>query len=194
MPAKKRNAGSSRRATASNATKGARKTASSAPQSAETTTKPSVGRPSDYKPEFAEKAFKLCLLGAKDSEIADILGVSESTLNLWKQEHVEFSESMLAGKDEADAAIAHSLYHRAKGYSHAAVKIMQDKGAVIVEPYTEHYPPDTAAASLWLRNRQPARWRDKIDHELAGKDGGPIKTEGTVTLKPDEAYLRMLGK
>ena len=22
-------------------------------------------------------------------------------------------------------------------------------------PYTAHYPPDTQAASLWLRNRQP---------------------------------------
>jgi hypothetical protein len=27
--------------------------------------------------------------------------------------------------------------------------------------YTEHYPPDTGAASLWLRNRQPEKWRDK---------------------------------
>jgi hypothetical protein len=30
------------------------------------------------------------------------------------------------------------------------------------------YPPDTAAASLWLRNRQPAKWRDKTDVEHSG--------------------------
>jgi hypothetical protein len=29
--------------------------------------------------------------------------------------------------------------------------------APVNAPYTEHYPPDTQAASLWLRNRQPAR-------------------------------------
>jgi hypothetical protein len=36
---------------------------------------------------------------------------------------------------------------------------------------TSHaYPPDTTAASLWLRNRQPHRWRDK--HEIDVADAG----------------------
>ncbi|WP_295448053.1 hypothetical protein [uncultured Thiodictyon sp.] len=30
---------------------------------------------------------------------------------------------------------------------------------------SKHYPPDTAAASLWLRNRQPALWWDKVEIE-----------------------------
>lgn len=33
---------------------------------------------------------------------------------------------------------------------------------------------------------------DKQTVELTGKDGGPIKTESTVTMTPDEAYRRML--
>ena len=40
----------------------------------------------------------------------------------------------------------------------ARVKIMPD-GRMIT--YTEHFPPDTAAAFIWLKNRQPHRWRDK---------------------------------
>jgi hypothetical protein len=44
-----------------------------------------------------------------------------------------------------------------------AVKIFMPAGAAapVYAPYTEHYPPDTTAASLWLRNRQPSKWRDR---------------------------------
>ncbi len=38
----------------------------------------------------------------------------------------------------------------------------------IVVPYTEHYPPDTAAAFIWLKNRQKQTWRDR--HEIAVTD------------------------
>jgi hypothetical protein len=82
-----------------------------------------VGRPSSYVARYAEQAYKLCLLGATDKEMADIFGISESTLNLWKQVHPEFSESITRGKHDADANVAERLYQRAMGYSHEAVKI-----------------------------------------------------------------------
>jgi len=28
---------------------------------------------------------------------------------------------------------------------------------------TKHYPPETGAAFLWLKNRQPKKWKDKIE-------------------------------
>ena len=43
-----------------------------------------IGRPSAYKTEYVDKAYKLCLLGATDKQMADISGVAESTFNLWK--------------------------------------------------------------------------------------------------------------
>ena len=35
-------------------------------------------------------------------------------------------------------------------------------------PYREHVPPDTTAAIFWLKNRDPARWRDawQVEHSL----------------------------
>lgn len=133
-----------------------------------------VGRPSAFRESYCEQARKLCLLGATDNEMADFFGVSESTLQLWKTVHPEFSESITQGKHFADANVASRLYERAMGYSHDAVKIFQVDGAPLIVPYTEHYPPDTPAASLWLRNRQPARWRDKTDHEHTGPNGTPL--------------------
>lgn len=121
------------------------------------------GRPSLYRPEYPEQARKLSLLGLTDVEMAKYFDVSEQTFNAWKKAHPEFLESLKAGKENADSNVAASLYHRACGYSHPAVKIMQYEGVPIEVPYIEHYPPDTAAAFIWLKNRQPGRWRDKPD-------------------------------
>jgi len=43
-----------------------------------------VGRPTDYKEDFNEQAYKLCLLGAIDKDLADFFDIAESTLNEWK--------------------------------------------------------------------------------------------------------------
>lgn len=135
------------------------------------------GRPSKYNAAYADQARKLCLLGATDSEMADFFGVNEDTVHEWKKIHPEFSESITRGKLSADANVAERLYERAIGYSHEAVKIFMPQGAPgpVYAPYTEHFPPDTQAASLWLRNRQPAKWRDKVVQEITGKDGGPVE-------------------
>lgn len=119
------------------------------------------GRPTRYKSEYADMAYKIALLGCTDEELGEVFGVSEQTINNWKSRHKEFSLALTRGKMLADAEVAEKLFHRAKGYSHEAVKIFNQQGEEMIVPYTEHYPPDTQAASLWLRNRQPAKWRDK---------------------------------
>lgn len=114
------------------------------------------------------------MLGATDVELAGFFGVNPDTINAWKRKHPEFSVSIKQGREYADANVADRLYNRALGYSHESVKIFMPSGAdePVYAPFTEHYPPDTQAASLWLRNRQPAKWRDRVEH--TGADGGPI--------------------
>lgn len=126
------------------------------------------GRPSKYKPEYSAQAYKLCLLGATDKDLAKFFEVEESTLNNWKKDHPEFLESIKEGKDQADAVVAQSLFHRATGYSHKDVDIRMYKGKIVTTPLTKHYPPDSTAAIFWLKNRQPEKWRDKqeIKHSL----------------------------
>jgi transposase-like protein len=130
-----------------------------------------AGRPSKYEPELCEQAYKLYLLKATDEEVADFFGVVVATIFNWRNEHPEFLEATTRGKIQADAEVAEKLRERALGYSHEAVKIFMPAGATepVYAKYIEHYPPDTQAASLWLRNRQPEKWRDKSDTELSGK-------------------------
>jgi hypothetical protein len=126
------------------------------------------GRPTKFKDEMNEQAFKLCLLGAKDAQLANFFGINEDTLNEWKKTKPGFSESLKAGKDEADAAVAASLYHKALGYEHQAVKIVADAktGAEHIVEYIERYAPDTTAAIFWLKNRQKEQWRDKTENDI----------------------------
>jgi len=128
------------------------------------------GRPTDYREDYPEKAYKLCLLGATDKQLADFFEVSEQTINAWKKAHPAFFESLKRGKDEADANVANSLYRRALGYSHDAVKIVANANTKEehIVPYTEHYPPDTTACIFWLKNRQKSNWRDKTEQEHSG--------------------------
>jgi len=127
-----------------------------------------MARPSKYKPEFIEKAIALCTQGATDRELAEFFHVSESTLNLWKLEHPEFSEALKMAKEIADDRVVNSLYRRALGYSHDSVHVSNFQGMVTLTPIVEHYPPDTVAAIFWLKNRRPAEWRDVKAVEHSG--------------------------
>jgi hypothetical protein len=128
-----------------------------------------VGRPTKYDSKYAEQAYKLCLLGSTDAELANFFEVTESTINEWKLNFPEFSESIKRGKVTADAEVAESLYKRAKGYKVDSVKVFQFQGEPIVVPVVEEISPDTGACMAWLKNRQKAKWRDKQEVELSGE-------------------------
>ena len=145
----------------------------------------SVGRPSSYKPEYNELVYKLCLLGATDKEIANILHVNELTINRWKKSEPEFCKSLKSGKEIADTNVAESLYNRALGYSHPEDKIFNNNGEALIVKTIKHYPPDTTAAIFWLKNRQPDKWRDR--KEFTGKGGEPIEHKVDHAINSDTA-------
>lgn len=75
------------------------------------------GRSSLFKEEYAEQAYKLCLLGSTDKEIAGFFNISERTLNNWKIQHEVFLQSLKKGKLIADANVAERLYTSSIGYT-----------------------------------------------------------------------------
>lgn len=138
-----------------------------------------MGRPSKYDPDYARQAKQICALGATDKELADFFQVSVSTLNLWKIEHSEFSESLKLGKEPADNRVKQALYHRALGYSHPEDDIKQVNGGIVITPTIKHYPPDTTACIFWLKNRLPEEFRANPE---PGDDDyvAPVKIEVSV--------------
>jgi hypothetical protein len=77
-----------------------------------------------------------------------------------------FREEMVAGKAKINAKIGQTLAQKALG-------------------------GDTAAMIWWSKSQM--RFREKVELEHTGADGGPIKSENTVVLDPSEAYKRLLG-
>ncbi|AYP69033.1 hypothetical protein [Acinetobacter phage vB_AbaM_IME512] len=126
-----------------------------------------VGRPTKYKEEYNEQAYKLCLLGHTDEELAQFFEVDVSTIHRWKHDHPDFCDSIKKGKEIADGNVVASLYHRAIGYQAPDIDIKMYEGEIIETPYIKHYPPDATSAIFWLKNRQPKKWRDKqvTEHE-----------------------------
>lgn len=154
-----------------------------------------MARQSSYKAEYEEQVYKLALLGLKDAEIAKFFCVRESTLNYWKQKYPLFLESLKKGKFDADGEVVKALYNRAIGASikvEQAIKVKEvfynDKGKkykekekVEVVELTQEVPPDTTACIYWLKNRQPDKWRDKVEH---------LVSENTESTQ--EAFLKHL--
>lgn len=142
------------------------------------------GRPTKYQEAFNKQAFKLCLLGSSNKELAHFFEVNEDTIYEWIKTYPEFSEALKKGKDEADANVANRLYKRALGYSHKEDDIKVVDKQIVITPTKKHYPPDTTAAIFWLKNRQSQKWRDKqeVDHTTKGEAFAP-----QIIVKPKDA-------
>jgi hypothetical protein len=135
-----------------------------------------MGRPSEFKPEFAKQVEKLALLGATDQEIADFFEIDVRTVYRWKHDHPEFCQALKAGKDVADERVERSLYQKAIGYEQDEVKIFMpaQAEAPVYAPYRAKIAPDTTAAIFWLKNRRSQDWRDVSRQEQTGEGGGPV--------------------
>jgi transposase-like protein len=137
------------------------------------------GAPTKYKASFAKQAYKLCLLGATMSELADFFNVSESTIYQWVKDYRRFSEALKGGKMKADAEVANSLYRRSTGYKFKETTFekigtkeeTKDEKTITVDLFKtkvveKELAPDVGAITMWLKNRQRAIWRDRFDFSM----------------------------
>ena len=124
-----------------------------------------MGRPTLYKPEYAELAHNYCLLGATNDELAGFFNVAPRTVDYWLSVHAEFATAVRNGRAAADAGIARKLYRRADGYDYTAEKIFVYRGEVIRADQKVHIPPDVGACIFWLRNRRRQDWGERARPE-----------------------------
>ena len=133
----------------------------------------SVGAPTRYRPEVAELTRRYVRMGASAKMIAAHLGVSMAAFMEWTKVYPEINSALNSERLAADEQVASALFNKAVGFKRKAVKAMQHNGQVVLAEYEEQVAPDTAAAFIWLKNRQPELWKDR--HEVTGADGKPIE-------------------
>lgn len=136
---------------------------------------PGGGAQSMYTPKMLKQVEMACRAGFTDAEIADLLGVTEQTINNWKHEQEEFGLVLKKAKaDYDDGIVEHALRKRALGF-HRTVERTTKDGVVAC---MEEVPPDTTACIFWLKNRKPKEWRDKqeLEHSQQGPMVAVLKT------------------
>lgn len=146
------------------------------------------GRPSKFEDISIDmnQIETLAAMGLTANEMSDFLGICQDTFYRWIKIHDEFSEAIKRGRIKADTKVIEALYKRATGYEHDEDKIFFHEGEPVVVPTTKHYPPDTAAAFIWLKNRRG--WKDKVEMkaevtETPAIDFSKLSTEKLKLLK-----------
>ena len=114
------------------------------------------GRPTRYRPSFAEEARTACARGACDKGLARRFSVNVATIYRWRHRHPAFAEAMATGKRDADDRVEQALYQRAVGFEYRH------------DPRRHRVLADPRAALQWLRIRRPEQWRVKPRSADAG--------------------------
>lgn len=133
------------------------------------------GRPVKFNEKLAARIIALASVSSPkpltEDEISEAVGISRSTLALWKGKYEGFSDAIEGAKSVADEMVEIGLWQRAVGYQHKAIKHFFDSESlqIVTAEYIEQYPPDTSAAKFWLQNRRSRRWRDVQKHEHSGR-------------------------
>ncbi len=142
------------------------------------------GRKTLFKDFMFKEGVKLALHGFTIEEIAQFWEVGVTTLRRWIDKHPAFRTSLKRAKIEADLKVEKGLYKRACGfnftektYERILIKIQgngngtpdrEQHQMTLVKRIKKYYPPDTAAGFIWMKNRQPMKWRDVQERKITG--------------------------
>ncbi|MDX9785830.1 MAG: hypothetical protein RBT11_03555 [Desulfobacterales bacterium] len=110
--------------------------------------------------------------------MARLFGVCRTAVQTWARENSEFLSAIKRGRDKYDSEVVEkALLKRANGYQFTETTLESDKTGkmVITKLVRKQMVPDVTAQIFWLKNRNPARWRDakyidgslRISHEAA---------------------------
>ena len=100
--------------------------------------------------------------GLTNADIAERMGINESTIKLWKDKYPEFAKAINTGKEIVDYKVENALLKSALGYKTKEVKTIingkPDKDGnrtVRIETTEKEYAPNVTAIAMWLNNRKP---------------------------------------
>lgn len=131
--------------------------------------------------------------GMTDTEMAEAMRISRSTLNTWLKKFPQMAAVIKAGKEVADRKVENSLFERATGkivmlkkpikvrkviYDENTGKKRSEAEEIEYVDDEEYIPADTKAIIFWLTNRKPDEWKQRV--EVANSEEGMY---GTVEIE-----------
>lgn len=103
--------------------------------------------------------------GLTDRQIADCIGIAESTLYEWKKKHSEISEALKKGKEVFDAESVEALHQAGIGHyieeTDTDITIRDGVEIKRIRKRKRRIPSNVTALIFWLKNRDPDNWKDR---------------------------------
>ena len=118
-------------------------------------------------------------------DIANRIGISISTLRMWRREYPDIDNALKKGREIIDYKVENALLKSALGYKTKEVKatttIRFGKTVETIKEVTDkEQAPNVSAIQCWLYNRLPQKWKKNRD-QLIELDDEDTKIQVTVT-------------
>lgn len=146
-------------------------------------------------PEKNEVISQWARNGLTKAEIAEQIGISDSTLSAWIKKCPDLSEALKNARAYAHARVENALFKKAVGftitkqqpvkvkiekYDGIGKKIGTEEEVRIVE-LIEEVPPDMGAIAFYLKNNLPEKYKDKWPEPP--KDNDDQEEFGAICMK-----------
>lgn len=141
---------------------------------------PKTGRPSKRTPEIVAAILSGLSKGEPLTVLCAQNGVCDDTVRNWAHADEELSRAIARARDAGFDQIALDALRIADGVKDDDTDVQSRRLRADVR---------LKLLAKW----DPKRYGERIAQEITGAEGGPIKSESTVTLAPDEAYRALLG-
>lgn len=109
-----------------------------------------VGRPTDYKPQYAEEILSLMAEGLSLAAAAAELGIHRQRVYEWEERHPEFADTIKLARSKRQLFLERRL-------------LRADTG------------PAVTSTIFALKNAGQGDWREKVEQEVSGPDGKPLE-------------------
>lgn len=154
---------------------------------------PVRGRPSLYTPELAQE---ICDRLSKGEPLAKICRdehmPSVRTVGNWKLSDEDFSSSIAHAREEGEDNIAADCMGIADDSSGDYTE--GENGPIYNAEHVQRSKLRIETRLKLLAKWNPKKYGDKITQEHTGANGGAIEMKADVTLSPDDAYMKLIGK
>ena len=118
-------------------------------------------------------------------DIANRIGISISTLRMWRAQYPDIDNALKKGREIIDYKVENALLKSALGYKTKEVKVTTTirygkTVETVKEVIDKEQAPNVSAIQCWLYNRLPQKWKKNRD-QLIELDDEDTKIQVTVT-------------
>lgn len=151
-----------------------------------------------YDYSWNRQAFELARFGMTNREMADILGISISTFELYQRKYLHFNEAIQDGRLKSSMMVVESLYKQALGYEVVETEIREGKNkrgekVSYLTTRTKHIQPSTQAAIYLLKCRHKDKWADIVKAEVTTNERSTTKMDLSAFTTEELLIMERIG-